>query len=253
MTYFVQDSFAQNIIAPNTVLNPGTAQMTLGPFDCTDFQGARYFFANLAGNPVAIFLQWFDSEDQASSGLNIIGSREIVLNTFASGSGNQASFTHPHMGDWLVVTVVPTAGNVNVQWAAAHRNDNYISWSILGTPGVDDQYLIVPGSHVFAASGTFTAVQNADGIYAGWVAVQMDVTAAAGSGSAWTLDAMDDGGTFNRIASSYLDHAPDGQATARGQVPVLIPPAPIRLTVSNQTGAANTISWAVVPDEWRAR
>lgn len=233
----IPQAFGTTPFVANVMSGAGPQQ--LGPFPCSNVRGCRAALINLGTAPANFYLQWNSAPPPGLAPL-LLGQRHLIV-----PAQGQASFTVPHLGDTLTViaqTIGVPALNLNV--VLSHVDSDREVWSNIdgSTPGgtIGDALFFVPMQSIAA---TTTIQQLCPDLYAGAATFY-----AASGATNWTvtLEAMDSVGTFNRLAMfSQASTAFDGVR------PITIPPAPLRLSITNSDAAAKNMGSTLIADSWR--
>lgn len=238
MTYFQENPFATNIVQPETVTNV-VGPIDFGPFDCSQFQGARFKFINEGlFSAMSVTITWYDDLTlaQAPTAFNNAGFRQVVIN-----SADSAVFTLPHLADWMVISLDSLdAGTFQCHWAVAHRQNGIEQWA--------------PGSPILFGEANTGAIGNGvtstlttpqAGVYAGPFHMMIFTSNNAGFGYDFRLEVL-------RLDNTWRSILRGTNTTPGFTVLGYLPPLPRRLVLVNNSGGVATLTASMVADDWRA-
>lgn len=235
-----------------SVFNQGGTSFTSPQFQCSNVAGARYVIQNNdAVNAIVVQLRYRPTAGPITTApVNAQGAPQLPV--FSTGStfrniivpaAGFANFTHPHLADYLTITVTnPPGSAVNFNMVVTHVASNKIVWSGIIHEFVPDALLAFSGN---TAVGANVGIASSVDVYAGPAFFSL----APGLATPFTanLFAMDTAGTFELIA--HMDQ--NSLTTSGGSLMVIVPPAPLRLDFTNGSAAIHPIQLALIADSWR--
>lgn len=247
--FFTDEPFGTTIAVPfqNVAAAAGVVQ-TLGPIDCTAYEGARFDVTNVAGGGITIVdLRYFD--DQSLT--NIVADRWLMLSPAGAGT---LDVTLPHLGDWLQIRLFTIDVNpLNVNVSVAQRRSPVTQWNlapqfVLGKPTTPTNVLAM-GVNVAMPAGTNNLEgggSGCNGIYSGpahlWLATP----------STSSVKVFIQQRDINNTYQTNVEVAADANGLAN--LDFFVWPMgcgdDIRIHAVNG-GVASTLSWTITADEYR--
>lgn len=245
---------AQAIITSDTLLPKQTVSLAqnvpvhLPKQPTAAFPGARWRFSNHDNTtPVLVLLDYQDmaGNDVGSKGLIIPGTQGGGIGSFGT-----AAFAHPHIGDYVLVTLIQaaSAAPILVDIEAVHHQDNTQFWM----PDTGFFSSQPPGmllaAHLVSIGAGLSSVFGPSTLCYGGPA---HAFAYGGTNStSWTVavaaQALD--GSFQTIAEWTAGNAANSGAPTPN---IILPPSAITITVVNNAGAAALFNVGLTADTWR--
>ena len=210
---------------------------------CSNVKGALYRMFNHATDSCTVELTWYND----AAGTLTLAGRQIIIPAVAIAVPGSATFTHPHLGNYVQVSAVATTGNLALFIAAAHHDSDAITWSdLLALDGAAGELsdVLLSGSSALTGGAGSAVLNSSQSVYAGPVGVSITSGAVKWNVQLQTLDA-----SGNWVTIYQWDQTVTPSLVS---VVIPVPPAPLRTVgINNDAGGAHNIGATIVADSWR--
>jgi hypothetical protein len=211
---------------------PSGGQRIYGPVSCAGYASTRFFLSEGTGaNPAIFSLVWEYPNGEGAT-------REVVL-----PPNGVVEIVTPNLSDTVLLRVTNNSlGNISVDIVAVGLTQTVGTWNVQAAPDG------VLSNGTTSLNNLVSVVLGPLNPYAGPAVLNISASQQGGSGVAVSLlaDLAGNGLYTGQVIPLFAF------ATGQYVTSLLLPSAPTKLTIKNQTAISPiTVAWSLIADAWR--